>query len=48
MEKKKEGSVTTKLVALNNVKDDKISFLENEVRSFRDRVLTERQVRNYF
>ena len=45
-DKKKGEGEHTKLLALNNVKDEKIQFLENEIRSFRDRVSTDRSSQN--
>lgn len=44
---KKEGEVTTKLLAQNQVQDEKIQFLEYEVKSFREKVTVERQVNQF-
>ena len=41
--KRKEAQELSKLQAVTYSKDEKIQFLENEVRSFRDRVLSERE-----
>eukprot|EP00347_Sterkiella_histriomuscorum_P003572 403363774 len=41
-DKKKGDSEHSKLMALNNVKDERIQFLENEIKSFRDRITSDR------
>ncbi|CDW77068.1 UNKNOWN [Stylonychia lemnae] len=46
VDKKKGEGEHTKLLALNNVKDERILFLENEIKSFRDKVSTDRQTQN--
>jgi len=45
-QRKKEEQVHTKLLALNQFKDEKIQYLQNEIRSFRDRVASEHEVQS--
>lgn len=43
-DKNKELQMQGKLLAMNQVKDEKIEYLENHVRSIQDRLSTERRV----